>query len=193
MVKIGKLFKKGDQPSTYAKLASKARAASPAFGKTEKSSPASAGLEARDEPVAAPESNGPSERESIEEMPSVGESMEEESIGESASQSEAESQSDEEQGTVQTYDDDLSQGSTAVSQDDDYTFEDPTGGDHSTVLSKKSVGTAKGSDSIGKKYFHKDVVLNSLDDGANNLVIRAMYFIPKPKDEDHVVVKVEVS
>jgi len=191
MVKIGKLFKKGDQASTYAKLAGKARAASPSFGKFERSSPASAvpGAEARDEPVAE-EANEPSERESIEEMPSVG-SMEEESIGESAS--EAESQSDEEQGTVQTYDDDLSQGSTAISQDDDYTYEDPTGGENSTVLSKKSVGTAKGSDSIGKKYFHKDVVLNSLDDGANNLVIRAMYFIPKPKAEDHVVVKVEAS
>ena len=43
-----------------------------------------------------------------------------------------------------------------------------------------------------RKYFHKDVVVNSLEDGMGALVIRAMYFIPRPKGEDHVVVKVEV-
>lgn len=61
----------------------------------------------------------------------------------------------------------------------------------STVFTGQSAATAKGHDA-SKKYFHKDVVLNSLEDGANSLVIRAMYFIPKPKSEDHVVVKIEV-
>jgi len=61
--------------------------------------------------------------------------------------------------------------------------------DNTTALSNpRSVGTK-----MSKKYFHKDVVLNSLEDGANALVIRAMYFIPKPKAENHVVVKIEAS
>ena len=92
--------------------------------------------------------------------------------------------------------------------DEDQTFDDGTfcnttlhdGGDAVTygetaLVTKKSddtTSTAKGDDPT-KKYFHKDVVLNSLDEGMNNLVIRAMYFVPKPKRFDHVVVKVEVS
>jgi hypothetical protein len=64
--------------------------------------------------------------------------------------------------------------------------------DNTTAFSARSVGTAKGN-AMSKKYFHKDVVLNSLEDGMNSLVIRAMYFIPKPKVADHVVVKIEVS
>ena len=59
-----------------------------------------------------------------------------------------------------------------------------------TILS--SAVTEKG-DENSKKYFHKDVVMNSLEDGMNSLVIRSMYFIPKASKEDHVVVKVEVS
>jgi len=55
-----------------------------------------------------------------------------------------------------------------------------------------SSSTAKGNDP-SKKYFHKDVVLNSLDEGMDSLVIRAMYFVPRPKAEDHVVVKIEAS
>lgn len=65
--------------------------------------------------------------------------------------------------------------------------------ENTTAFSEpRSVGTAKGNE-ISKKYFHKDVVLNSLEDGANSLVIRAMYFIPRPKAVDHVVVKIEAS
>jgi len=65
--------------------------------------------------------------------------------------------------------------------------------DNTTAFSNtRSVGTTKGNE-MSKKYFHKDVVLNSLEDGANSLVIRAMYFIPKPKAENHVVVKIEAS
>merc|ERR1712087_871012 len=55
-----------------------------------------------------------------------------------------------------------------------------------------SSSTAKENDP-SKKYFHKDVVLNSLDEGMDSLVIRAMYFVPRPKAEDHVVVKIEAS
>ena len=49
---------------------------------------------------------------------------------------------------------------------------------------------------VGEKkpnYFHKDVVVSSLDVGMIGLVLRAMYFIPKPCAADHVVVKVDVS
>ena len=78
--------------------------------------------------------------------------------------------------------------------DEDYTYDETaTNQDTATYFSNTlSFKTAKGGE-ISKKYFHKDVVLNSLEDGANSLVIRAMYFIPKPKFEDHVVVKIEVS
>jgi hypothetical protein len=55
---------------------------------------------------------------------------------------------------------------------------------------KSFVTTAMETD-VTAKYFHKDVVVNCLDD--NGLIIRAMYCIPKPIGEDHVVVKVEVS
>ena len=41
-------------------------------------------------------------------------------------------------------------------------------------------------------YFHKDVVVSSLDVGTIGLVLRAMYFIPRPCASDHIVVKVEV-
>ena len=57
----------------------------------------------------------------------------------------------------------------------------------------KSFVTMAMENDVTAKYFHKDVVVNSLEEGANGLVIRAMYFIPKPNVEDHVVVKVEVS
>ena len=91
-----------------------------------------------------------------------------------------------------TYDDEISQRTDE--DDEDYTYDETaTNQDTATQFSSTlSLKTAKGDD-ISKKYFHKDVVLNSLEDGANSLVIRAMYFIPKPKFEDHVVVKIEVS
>jgi len=89
-----------------------------------------------------------------------------------------------------TYATTLSQRST--DNDEEYTGNDANqeGGDAKTILS--SAVTEKG-DEKSKKYFHKDVVMNSLDDGMNSLVIRSMYFIPKASKEDHVVVKVEVS
>lgn len=62
-----------------------------------------------------------------------------------------------------------------------------------TVLSDKSFMTMAMENKVTAKYFHKDVVVNCLDEGARDLVIRAMYCIPKPNAEDHVVVKVEVS
>eukprot|EP00571_Detonula_confervacea_P017135 CAMPEP_0172312996 /NCGR_PEP_ID=MMETSP1058-20130122/19065_1 /TAXON_ID=83371 /ORGANISM="Detonula confervacea, Strain CCMP 353" /LENGTH=523 /DNA_ID=CAMNT_0013026571 /DNA_START=50 /DNA_END=1621 /DNA_ORIENTATION=- len=98
------------------------------------------------------------------------------------------------EGTVETYDEELTQVSTEEKSyddgDEDYTYDETaTNQETNTVI---SVNTAKGNE-MSKKYFHKDVVLNSLEDGANSLVIRAMYFIPKPKAEDHVVVKIEAS
>ena len=118
----------------------------------------------------------------------------EQSFEESVSPSDEVSERDTYDGTVGTgtYDDEISQRSDE--DDEDYTYDETatnqdTAAQFSSTLSLK---TAKGDD-ISKKYFHKDVVLNSLEDGANSLVIRAMYFIPKPKFEDHVVVKIEVS
>ena len=61
------------------------------------------------------------------------------------------------------------------------------------IMSDKSFTTTAMENDVTAKYFHKDVVVNSLEEGSNNLVIRAMYFIPKPNAEDHVVVKIEVS
>jgi len=87
-----------------------------------------------------------------------------------------------------TYATTLSQRSTDNDEDTDAANQE--GGDAKTVLS--SAATQKG-DEKSKKYFHKDVVMNSLEDGMNSLVIRSMYFIPKASKEDHVVVKVEVS
>lgn len=99
-------------------------------------------------------------------------------------------------GTIGTYDEISQQSTDEKSYDcdeDECTFDDTlTNQDQTTVISKQSAHTAKGDD-VSKKYFHKDVVLNSLEDGSNNLVIRAMYFIPKPKAEEHVVVKIEAS
>ena len=52
-------------------------------------------------------------------------------------------------------------------------------------------------DAVGdtKKFFHKDVVLHNIGENqnGNGLVIRAMYFVPKPKTEDDIVVRIEVS
>ena len=61
------------------------------------------------------------------------------------------------------------------------------------IVSDKSFTTTAMENDVTAKYFHKDVVVNSLEEGSNNLVIRAMYFIPKPNAGDHVVVKIEVS
>jgi hypothetical protein len=62
-----------------------------------------------------------------------------------------------------------------------------------SIHTDKSFVTTAMENDVTAKYFHKDVVVNSLEEGANGLVIRAMYFIPKPNVEDHVVVKIEVS
>lgn len=55
----------------------------------------------------------------------------------------------------------------------------------------RSFVTTPMENDVTAKYFHKDVVVNCMEDSA--LIIRAMYCIPKPSREDHVVVKVEVS
>jgi len=114
-----------------------------------------------------------------------------------------------ESGTINTYEEEEEEEEDCSHTEDENSYDceenysgtdagdDVTG--NNAVFSNRgqSVGTAKGATVTGnemsKKYFHKDVVLNSLEDGANSLVIRAMYFIPKPKANDHVVVKIEAS
>ena len=69
--------------------------------------------------------------------------------------------------------------------------EDITYFDNATlsVTSPNHMGLRQGERT---NYFHKDVVVSSLDAGMIGLVLRAMYFIPKPCASDHVVLKVEV-
>jgi hypothetical protein len=72
-----------------------------------------------------------------------------------------------------------------------YDEEDITYFDNATlsIISPNNMGLKEGERT---NYFHKDVVVSSLDAGMIGLVLRAMYFIPKPCASDHVVLKVEV-
>lgn len=58
-------------------------------------------------------------------------------------------------------------------------------------------GSLAACEAVGnqKKFFHKDVVLHNMNEmnSGNDLVIRAMYFVPKPKSPEDVVVRIEVS
>ena len=82
--------------------------------------------------------------------------------------------------------------------DDDVTFDQENsttlGGSGTVATSVASPASQiKGKGVLkNERYYHKDVVLSSLEDGFNSLVIRAMYCIPQPKEDDHVVVKIEV-
>ena len=68
--------------------------------------------------------------------------------------------------------------------------------DDDIVQSDTYDGSVAASSAVGnqKKFFHKDVVLHHFGENGmcDNLVIRAMYFVPKPKNADHVVVRIEV-
>mmetsp|Transcript_17270 Transcript_17270/g.36434 ORF Transcript_17270/g.36434 Transcript_17270/m.36434 type:complete len:522 (+) Transcript_17270:77-1642(+) len=136
--------------------------------------------EMRDETASPADDNGG--RENAESSVASG------SIDE-ASYEETVPSSQEEEGTVETYDDEEDISYVETAEEKSYVSSDPA---NRSIVSGKTEITAKGNDPT-RKYFHKDVVLNSLEDGANSLVIRAMYFIPKPKHLDHVVVKVEAS
>ncbi|KAL7536463.1 hypothetical protein ACHAXR_007914 [Thalassiosira sp. AJA248-18] len=189
MVKIGKLFKKGDNENIYNKIAKRAGSpATPAAAPDAAVNTAPVLDEQRDEPSPT---NAPVDAAGRDEIDAMRSESAEESFEESVSPSDDEGTLDE--GTVENYDEDLSQGETEKSYDDeDYTYDDTATHENTTVISGRSRETVKGNDAT-KKYFHKDVVLNSLEDGANSLVIRAMYFIPKPKADEHVVVKIEAS
>ena len=85
-----------------------------------------------------------------------------------------------------------------TNDDDDVTFdqENTTLGGSGTVATSVATPASqiKGKGVLkNERYYHKDVVLSSLEDGFNSLVIRAMYCVPQPKEDDHVVVKIEVS
>jgi hypothetical protein len=90
----------------------------------------------------------------------------------------------------------ISQRDTASSYDsgESYDEEDITYFDNATlsvVTPNQQLGLRMGEKKTN--YFHKDVVVSSLDVGMIGLVLRAMYFIPKPCASDHVVLKVDVS
>lgn len=196
MVKIGKLIKKAkDDGNTLRNFVAK-KSGSPANVPPSDAPTGAVAVhitsptETRDEPSPANVPADPSGRDDIEDMV-AGSVSDEQSYEESMMcQSDDVSNADVE-GTVESYEEELSQGSDG-DEEESVDYDETTFGTNSVISNQKSVDTAKGQ-SVTKKYFHKDVVLNSLEDGANNLVIRAMYFIPKPKAEDHVVVKIEVS
>lgn len=87
----------------------------------------------------------------------------------------------------------VSHKDTASSYDsgESYDEEDITYFDNAT-LSISSPNHASDRQGERPNYFHKDVVVSSLDTGMIGLVLRAMYFVPKPCASDHVVLKVEV-
>lgn len=87
----------------------------------------------------------------------------------------------------------VSHKDTASSYDsgESYDEEDITYFDNAT-LSIASQNHASERQGERPNYFHKDVVVSSLDTGMIGLVLRAMYFVPKPCASDHVVLKVEV-
>lgn len=192
MVKIGKLLKKAKDDGNSLRNFVAKKAASPAntpsdtpegdAGAVHVTSP----NETRDEPSPTNVPADPSGRDDIDDMvagsASDEQSYDEESMGHSDDVSNAE-------GTVESYEEELSQGSDG-DEEESVDYDETTAS--SVISNQKSIETAKGLN-VTKKYFHKDVVVNSLEDGVNNLVIRAMYFIPKPKGEDHVVVKIEAS
>lgn len=98
----------------------------------------------------------------------------------------------EEEASLNTTDD---EATGAVSYDEDTYDGGTTEGDIKNELSYD--GSLAACQAVGnqKKFFHKDVVLHNLGEhsAGNDLVIRAMYFVPKPKSPDDVVVRIEVS
>jgi hypothetical protein len=98
--------------------------------------------------------------------------------------------SEEEEEEEATTDDD---GTRNMSYDEE-TYD---GADTEVKDAKSYDGSLAACEAMGnqKKFFHKDVVLHNLNDysAGNDLVIRAMYFVPKPKSPEDVVVRIEVS
>ncbi|KAL7515935.1 hypothetical protein ACHAWX_001002 [Stephanocyclus meneghinianus] len=98
----------------------------------------------------------------------------------------------EEEASLNTTDD---EATGAVSYDEDTYDGGTTEGDIKNELSYD--GSLAACQAVGnqKKFFHKDVVLHNLGEhsAGNDLVIRAMYFVPKPKSPDDVVVRIEAS
>jgi len=188
MVKIGKLFSKkklGDELSVVTKRTAVAKNDPTSPLATAEASPAILSA------AAAKETSFTSEIvDETRDEQSDQEADEEQSYLESVSPSDDASATY--NGTVDETDDEISHGTSGESHDDDQYTVDDTWTNQETECTAQSQTTDM-ANALSKKYFHKDVVLNSLEDGANSLVIRAMYFIPKPKSEDHVVVKIEAS
>jgi hypothetical protein len=80
-----------------------------------------------------------------------------------------------------------------ATDDEDAATTDDIDTQFNSDLSDKSSFTTGMEEEVTAKYFHKYVVVDSLGNGSNDLVIREEYCIPKPNAKDHVVVKVEVS
>jgi hypothetical protein len=100
-------------------------------------------------------------------------------------------QSEEEEVSVNETDDD--EGTNVLSYDEE-TYD---GNDTEVKDAKSYDGSLAACEAMGnqKKFFHKDVVLHNLNEhnSGNDLVIRAMYFVPRPKSPEDVVVRIEVG
>lgn len=203
MVKIGKMFtrKGGEEGSAYSKtfsIKNKFRKPSPTLNgivadlnkHANPTSPPGTGNHEADEsrtdsPVEFPDGDDVQDEMRDEETSIDDEQTYDASVQSSAGEEGSDAYGEE--GTVNTYEEDQSY---VTNVDDEQTYTSAV--EEEKVATNESFNTMKG-DLTSKKYFHKDVVLNSLEEGTNSLVIRAMYFIPKPKEEDHIVVKIEVS
>jgi len=82
------------------------------------------------------------------------------------------------------------QNDDGATDDEDAVTMDDIDTQFNTDLSDKSSFATAMEEEVTATYFHKYVVVNCLGDGSNDLVIREMYYIPKPNAKDHVVVKV---
>lgn len=111
----------------------------------------------------------------------------------------ANSSTDDEESMVSETEEEPSVGTAETDEGTMVSYDEETyvGNDAEMKDAKSYDGSLAADEALGnqKKFFHKDVVLHNLNEhnSGNDLVIRAMYFVPKPKGPEDVVVRIEVS
>lgn len=185
-------------PPVAAPVAGEERAAAPVEDvqepiQTESSNPvASSQEETRDQAEV-------DEAESLDEIVNDRDVCEQEEVALANSTSEEEEESmvseeEEEETSLNTADTDEEGTKQTMSYDEEGTCD----GNEAEVKAPRSYdGSLAACEAVGnqKKFFHKDVVLHNMNEhnAGNDLVVRAMYFVPKPKNPNDVVVRIEVS
>lgn len=139
------------------------------------------------------------EAESLDEIVNDLDVCEQEEVALANSTSEEEEESmvseeEEEETSLNTADTDEEGTQQTMSYDEEGTCD----GNEAEVKAPRSYdGSLAACEAVGnqKKFFHKDVVLHNMNEhnAGNDLVVRAMYFVPKPKNPNDVVVRIEVS